>query len=154
MRIWHKDLIPVLDRQHLISQWRECCCIAKNISEKGTPNHILVNRIMAYPLYHFTAYSKYVADEMIKRGYKCDYSKFCEYIIPAVRNTTYSWENVSYETLFCLWHDDRYLRECIYNLEEKAICGGIPYDEWKLIYEKYKKKYDLWGRLDLWKELE
>ena len=46
MRLWHKDLIPVLPRQQLIGQWRECCLIAKQISEKGTPNHILVNKIM------------------------------------------------------------------------------------------------------------
>ena len=39
MRLWHKDLIDVLPRQQLISQWREICCIAKNIAEKGTPNH-------------------------------------------------------------------------------------------------------------------
>ena len=37
MRLWHKDLIYVLPRQQLLGQWRECCLIAKNIAEKGTP---------------------------------------------------------------------------------------------------------------------
>ena len=41
MRLWHKDLIPYLPKQQLISQWRECCCIAKNIADNGTPNHLL-----------------------------------------------------------------------------------------------------------------
>ena len=50
MRLWHKDLIPVLPRQQLLSQWRECCCIARNIVENGTPNHILVNKILDYPI--------------------------------------------------------------------------------------------------------
>lgn len=152
MRCWHKDLLDVLPRQQLISQWRECCCIAKSISEKGTPNHILVNRIMDYPLYHFTVYSKMVYDEMLNRGYKCDFNKFTEYILPAVRKTTYSWDSVNEELLFCNWHNEIYLRECLYNLEEKAITGGISYEEWKPIYEKYKDKYDLWGKIDLWKE--
>ena len=49
MRCWHKDLISVLPKQQLLGQWRECCLIAKNIAEQGTPNHILVNRIFNYP---------------------------------------------------------------------------------------------------------
>ena len=37
MRLWDIRLLPVLPRQQLISQYRECCCIAKNISINGTP---------------------------------------------------------------------------------------------------------------------
>lgn len=46
MRLWHKDLIPYLLKLQLLSQWRECCAICSNIANKGTPNHILVNKIM------------------------------------------------------------------------------------------------------------
>ena len=46
MRLWHKDLIPYLPRQQLLGQWRECCCIVRNIAMLGTPNHILVNKVM------------------------------------------------------------------------------------------------------------
>jgi uncharacterized protein (TIGR02328 family) len=35
MRLWHKDLIPILPDKQLLGQWRECCLIAKNIKEKG-----------------------------------------------------------------------------------------------------------------------
>lgn len=28
MRIWHKDLIPVLPREQLVAQWKECSAIA------------------------------------------------------------------------------------------------------------------------------
>jgi len=152
MRCWHKELIPVLPRLQLTSQFRECCLIAKSISENGTPNHILVNRIMDYPLYHFTLYSKMIYNEMINRGYKCDFNKFIEYITPALRKIRYPLYYVDEELLFCNWHNEIYLRECLYNLEEKAIAGGISYKEWKPIYEKYKDKYDLWGKVDLWKE--
>lgn len=28
MRLWHIDLIPVLPREQLVAQWRECSAIA------------------------------------------------------------------------------------------------------------------------------
>ena len=31
------------------------------------------------------------------------------------------------------WHDDRYLRQCYFNLQEKYDCDGITDDEWKTI---------------------
>ena len=72
MRLWHKDLILVLPRQQLLGQWRECCAIAKNITTNGTPNHILVNKVMEYPMSHLYTYGLYVATAMRKRGYECD----------------------------------------------------------------------------------
>ena len=48
MRLWCKDLIPYLPKLQLLSQWRECCAICSNIANKGTSNHILVNKIMNY----------------------------------------------------------------------------------------------------------
>lgn len=65
MRLWHYQLLPYLPRLQLISRWRECCCIAKNIAEKGAPNHILVNKIMDYPIDHFVEYSCNVCMEMV-----------------------------------------------------------------------------------------
>ena len=76
MRLWHQDLLCVLPRQQLMGQWRECCLIAKNIAEKGKPNHILVNRIMDYSLSHFYFYAIAVRNEMNHRGYECDFEKF------------------------------------------------------------------------------
>ena len=46
MRLWHKDMISILPREQLVAQWRELSAIASNIQTKGTPNHILVNKIM------------------------------------------------------------------------------------------------------------
>lgn len=60
MRLWHKDLIQILPKNQLLSQWRECCCIARNIAVNGTPNHILVNKIMDYGIAHFYSYTKLV----------------------------------------------------------------------------------------------
>ena len=125
MRLWHKDLIPVLPKQQLLGQWRECCLIAKNISEKGFPNHLLVNKIMDYPLSHFCSYSKLIALEMVKRGYDCDFEKFVDYF--PFQN--YHEPNV----IFFKWHTHRYLKQCFYNLQEKYDCGGISKEDFEKI---------------------
>jgi len=131
MRLWHKDLIPVLPRQQLLGQWRECCAIARNISEKGSPNHVLVNRIMDYPMSHFYTYGFIVAMEMAKREYACDFMKFGHY---------FTWPHEarleSKEAIFCDWHNKKYLRQCYYNLEEKHDCSAISDAEWILISQK------------------
>lgn len=137
MRLWHKDLISVLPRQQLLSQWRECCAIARNISINGTPNHLLVNKVIDYPCSHFNVYALLVADEMERRGYKCDFGKFRKWWINRCRE-------VEFDELFDGWHNDRYLRQCVYNLEEKAMCQGISNKEWEFIYNKYGTRYDLW----------
>ena len=136
MRLWHKNLIPVLPRQQLLGQWRECCLIAKNISEKGTPNHILVNKIMDYPIEEFINYAYAIYWEMDGRGYNVDYSKFLNNL--KVNMSTIPYEPV--EKVFYNWHDVTYLRICYYNLFEKYLCGGISDEEWQRI-ENY---YDLY----------
>ena len=141
MRLWHYELLPYLPRCQLVSQWRECCCIAKSIADRGTPNHILVNRIMDYPLNHFVVYTAMVIAEMSHRGYKVDSQKFWKWM----HKTDWCDVNCTLEEgLFANWHDDIYLRQCLYNLEEKAICRGIPREEWQLIYEAFKNFTPLW----------
>ena len=136
MRLWHKDLIPYLPRKQLLGQWRECCCIAKDIEINGNPNHILVNRILDYPEAQFNVYTLAIRDEMLKRGYKCDWNKFTKWRV----NRNYEWE---LKDIFSDWHNDIYLRECLYNLEEKAVCGGIPADEWDKIALKFGDRFEL-----------
>lgn len=134
MRLWHKDLIKVLPRQQLFGQWRECCCIARNISINNTPNHILVNKIMNYPISHFWKYGFIVMEEIKKRGFNCDFEKFQKWLekpqllsVPETAN------------LFEQWHNNRYLTQCFYNLQEKYDCGGISKHEWKPIENYYSK---------------
>lgn len=137
MRLWHKELIPVLPRQQLLGQWRECCLIAKNIAENGTPNHLLVNKVMDYPIEHFWSYAGKVAIEMKNRGYKYDLVKFSKYF----EDASVCWEHIPFEyELFMTWHNDRYLMQCYYNLQEKYDCGGITDDEWILIDQFVKSR--------------
>ena len=141
MRCWHKDLISFLPREQLLGQWRECCGIAKSIAEDGTPDHILVNRIMDYPLEHFVTFAEIVMIEMESRGYNRNPNRFYGWIAATdyIPMTT-----ITNQTLFSEWHNDTYLRQCLYNLEEKAICGGIPREEWNIIYEAFKDFTPLW----------
>lgn len=134
MRLWHKDLIHVLPKQQLIAQWRECCCIAKNIADKGTPNHLLVNKILDYPPIHFEVYCHLVEGEMLRRGYK---------VTDNVRHTLESNIRKADEKnifnrdktgiLYDDWHNSRYFWQCYYNLQEKYDCGGISKEEWAKI---------------------
>lgn len=129
MRLWHKDLIPFLPRQQLLGQWRECCLIAKNIAEKSTPNHLLVNKIMDYPIEHFRQYTVDVWFEMVCRHYKCDYSKFEKYYPKAVSVP------VPKSEIFKDWHNDRYMHQCLLNLQEKYDCGGISEEEYRILVD-------------------
>ena len=158
MRVWHTSLIPVLPRQQLISQYRECCSIMKSIAEKGTPNHILVNKVMDYPLAHFAAYTSLILKEMKKRGYKTRadaIERFCSnYEKVTERHPQedadyfldhYGGGNIftsDYEDLH--WHDKRYYIQCLYNLQEKYDCGGISEDEWeKIVKDAAERRIDI-----------
>lgn len=130
MRIWHVQLIPILPSQQLIGQWRECSLIAQQWAKNGTPNHLLVNKVTLYPVEHFATYCYYIMWYMIHHGYS-----------PSP-GTKFSIENylgvplqpyVDTDLIFDGWHNDRYLYQCLSNLEEKYDCGGIPEDEWKPI---------------------
>lgn len=142
MRLWHKDLIDVLPRQQLISQWRECCCIAKNIADNGTPNHLLVNKVITYSQSDFLKYTKLILDEMKRRGYNIlssSFDKFRENLdlgYEFFNNGIYS--ESYYGDLFGDWHNDRYLKQCLCNLQEKYDCGGVSEEEWQKIMYKFE----------------
>ena len=127
MRLWHKDLIPYLPRQQLLGQWREVCAIARNIEKNGTPNHVLVNKVLEYEYDHFLTYADRIGYEMEKRGYR-----------PNVERLKCGNKRFDYvDDIFPNWHNERYLRQCLSNLQEKADCGAIPAEEWKRITDRW-----------------
>lgn len=149
MRLWHYDLLDVLPRQQLCSQLRECVAIAKDIYEKGATNQILINPIMNYDLNHFRLYCNLVITEIEKRGYnvsdktKDKLNKYVNYYKGRItirgdkKILILNCNGDKYEPLFGNWHTDRYLAQCLYNLEEKYDRGGISQKEWDKIYNKY-----------------
>ena len=127
-----------MPNQQLVSQWRECIAI-KRQWEKGTLKHRLINYVMDYDKKYFLSYIITVICEMINRNIKYQEKYYAEMIKFCGNEARHSTDLFYYPE-----HNDRYLRECIYNLEEKATRGIITKQEWQKIYEKYKDKFDLW----------
>lgn len=127
MRLWHKDLIPLLPDKQLLAQWRECCCIARNISVNGTPNHLLVNRVLEYPLDQLWSYGNRIYVEMRYRGFSADLDKLAKYFPGHTQKLS------PMSRIWPSWHTQRYLLQCYYNLQEKYDCGGIPEADWERI---------------------
>ena len=136
MRLWHKNLIKVLPKQQFLGQIRELTAICKDIQTKGKTNHILINKIMEYDLSHLYTYCLLVLENAKQRK------------INIKEQTLNKWWNtfnleqrkiVDIIELFGNWHNDRYLIQCFYNLQEKADCGGITEKEFNLIKEEFKR---------------
>lgn len=130
MRLWHKDMISILPREQLVSQWREGSAIAGRIIKNGTPNHILVNKIINYPMNHFITYMAAVRAEMTKRGYRTMNSVW-EKIIACAPD----YNILPLSEIYNEWMNDTYWTICYYNLKEKWMCGGIKNEDWQRIEE-------------------
>ena len=136
MRLWHYKLIPVLPNQMLVSQWRECIAIKKQW-EKGTLKHRLVSYVKDYDKLVFLSYTIQVTNEMQMRNikfqkkYKDEIAKFC-FTPTKVQEKN---ENQYYEE-----HNDRYLKQCYYNLQEKYDRGIINEEEWQKIENLFKEE--------------
>ena len=136
MRMWHKNLLLVLPREQLIAQWRELSAIAGNIKTKGTPNHILVNKVINYPMNHFITYAAAVRMEMTRRGYRTMdsvWQKIC-----SVCDTECN--ILPLDEIYNEWMNDTYMTICYYNLKEKWLCGGIKSEDW----DKIEEYYSIW----------
>ena len=110
MRLWHYKLIPYLPKSQLLAQWRELNSIFKKQDK-----HILINYIYDYPKSELFNYSSLVIEEMFNRGYKTHFKNFDKYFNEPISSfTTMPFEH---------HHDNRYLIQCFYNLQEKFDRG-------------------------------
>ena len=128
MRLWHYKLIPVLPNAMLVSQWRECIAI-KRQWEKGTLKHRLVSYVMDYDEELFSNYVRKVVKEMENRNIKYQ-KKYLDEIIEFCNGDLYICENYPE-------HNDQYLKQCYYNLQEKYDRGIITEEEWKKLYRYF-----------------
>lgn len=130
MRLWHYKLIPVLPNAMLVSQWRECIAI-KRQWEKGTLKHRLVGYVLKYSREYFLQYVQQVVRELDKRNIKYQ-EKYYQEI------DKYCWEDeMCFHPCDYQEHNDRYLKQCLYNLQEKADRGIITKEEWQKIENKF-----------------
>lgn len=131
LRLWHYKLIPVLPKEMLVSQWRECIAI-KRQWELGTLKHRLVSYVKNYNKALFYEYTLKVRDEMIKRNIKFK-DKYIDEIWGYCFLKGYAIAGLeNYPE-----HNDRYFKQCYYNLEEKHDRGIISDEEWKPINDLY-----------------
>lgn len=126
MRLWHQKIIPLLPRQQLLGQHRECAALRGK--GWGKP-HSVVNYVFDHEPHLLVLYHYLVMDEMERRGYhpdpiwrdpnwrgkvlgRANWIDHSEEVIRQVAN----WEPIIYPE-----HDDAYLQECIENLKSKGI---------------------------------
>lgn len=69
MRLWHEDLLPLLDRQRLLAQHRECAALRGLGWGK---KHATVDYVFTHNSALLVAYHKKVMNVMRDRGYKPD----------------------------------------------------------------------------------
>lgn len=133
MRLWHYEILGVLPTQMLVSQWRECIAI-KRQWEKGTLKHRLVSYVLNYDREVFYSYVYQVVRELKFRDIKYQH-KYLDEIYE------FCYEGIN--TVFlCNYfeHNNRYLKQCYYNLQEKYDRGIITKEEWGKIDLFYNKK--------------
>ena len=133
IRLWHYKILPVLPDKMLIAEWRECIAI-KRQWEKRTLKHRLVSYVMDYDKTYFLNYIFLVSMDMSKRNIK-----FNELYLKEIVKFCLKSEEDILESNFRVYkeHNDRYLKQCLYNLQEKADRGIINQEEWQKIEDKF-----------------
>lgn len=137
MRLWHKDLIPYLPKKQLLGQWREL-----NSIYKLQNRHILINFVYDYSYMHLYSYSMLVLKELKSKNYKYNLDNMSNYFginnFITEKNLYENWlKKEDIEEMYKDKMNDRYLRQCLYNLQEKYDCGGISKEEWQIIEDKF-----------------
>lgn len=143
MRLWHYKLIPFLPDSQLKAQWRELNSIFKKQNR-----HILINYVYTYPQEDLLAYTYAIIFEMLERNIKINskenarqyfgYDVIQKYINKYVYLKEECGFNhpiitVNYLRPFFKHHNNRYLLQCFYNLQEKYDRGQTDFS---------KEKYD------------
>lgn len=137
MRLWHYKLLDSLPTLQFNGQRRELVAILHDWRDKGTTNHLLINRVMDYPksefVCYFDVYSRYF---YIRNGF------------PIPQKSAEEFHDFDDHTdfdggLYSDWMNDEYLRVCMANLYEKYKFGkgasAVSEIEWKKLILKYKE---------------
>ena len=132
MRLWHYQLLPALPDSQLIAQWRELNSIFKKQDK-----HILINYIYEYPKENLLWYTELVIRVMDRRGIKI---KSVDNLVNYFKDTKF----VEMNNPFPKHHNQRYMLQCFYNLQEKYDRGQKDFMErrykallWQMEYGGY-----------------
>lgn len=122
MRLWHEALLPLLPRQQLLGQHRECCAL-RGLS--WGKRHAVVDYVFRYPREYLVAYHERVMAEMARRGYQVE----PHWLDPAYRGKRCLCMHPDERLLEALAarvpvypeHDGDYLEACVENLRAKGV---------------------------------
>lgn len=141
MRLWHYQLLPYLPDAQFKGQLRELVAIMHDWRDKGTTNHLLINRVMEYQKDELSQYFWEYSCEYYNRYNKVlddQIEKFNMFSL----GTTKAHRPFNASQLFSGWHNYEYLRVCMANLYEKHHFGigksRITDEEWKILLNGYK----------------
>lgn len=137
MRIWHYKLLPYLPERQFKGQLRELIAIMREWRDKGTTNHVLINKVMEYEKAELLRYFVLYESEYHRRYGKWigEYEK--EFL-------AFSKHDSSLKKYYHRgWHNKEYLRICMANLYEKHKYGvgksRITDEEWQRLIDGYKE---------------
>lgn len=132
MRLWSFDFIPYLPNAQLKALRYE---IGDMVKQYPNIKHGLVKYINNYDIKYLIGYFYKVLDEFDKRGinHKTSYDNDIIGTILAKSHDPSIKSALSYPE-----HNDRYIRQQYYNLQEKADRNLITKEEWKKIYENIR----------------
>lgn len=137
IRIWHYKLLPYLPDAQFKGQLRELIAIMHDWRDKGTTNHLLINRVMKYPKEDLMCYFLgYWNEHSHRNNGKSPKYEIC--------NEFYEFCNdFTRDDIFKGWHNKEYLRVCMANLYEKHFFGvgksRITDEEWETLCRGYKE---------------
>lgn len=132
MRLVPDELLDVIPRLQLLGQVREYTAMCKDIYVYGKVNHILINKINDYDINELYLYGIKLQNEMNKRKYKLSsktIDKWHKYL--GIE------KHKDIDKIYVNWFTNRYVKQVLYNWQEKYDCGGIPDNEWNKIINKY-----------------
>lgn len=136
MRLLPVEMLDVTPRYQLLGQVREYTVMCKDIYESGHVNHMLINKINDYSVYNLYLYGEELKKEMNKRGYKLSsktIDKWNKYL--QIKKE----EKV--DKIYKDWFTKRYVKQVLYNWQEKYDCGRIPEEEWEKVLNKYQQYF-------------
>ena len=136
MRLWHYQLLPYLPDAQFKGQLRELVAIMHEWRDKGTTNHLLINRVMEYNKTELSEYFFRYVDEYVMRNKKPLADKYYNEFV------RFGCNDYNSKPVFVGWHNKEYLRVCMANLYEKHHFGigksRITDEEWKILLNGYK----------------
>lgn len=134
MRLWHYKLIPFLPDLQLVAQWRELNEIYQN-----RPNHILINYVYQWSDDNLHDYSDMVIAELKRRGHSVKLGRYDKYFADKPYSDIYIKGRP-----YALIHNNRYLLQNFYNLQEKYDRGqrGFHDEEYRRLEEFVKGETD------------